>query len=73
MTLNDLLARVDAGNDNETTEHRAELRRVVLETLAAVGLLVSARTGEVYDPAEGAIRVVSRNDQRLYVRDVRRR
>lgn len=48
VTLEQILARVAAGTD---TEHRSELRRVVLETIAAVGLLVNTRTGEVYDPA----------------------
>ena len=48
MTLEQVLAKVTVGNDN--LEQRGEVRRVVLETLEALGLLVSSTTGEVYQP-----------------------
>lgn len=51
VTLDQVLTRVGANDAQDETAHRAELRRVVLETIAAVGLLVNSRTGEVYNPA----------------------
>lgn len=50
IKLDQVFARVGA-NDEPDEGRRGELRRVVLETIAACGLLVNTRTGEVYNPA----------------------
>jgi len=48
MKLDAVLERVAAA---DTTADRDQLRRTVLDTIAALGLEV-ARSGEVYNPAE---------------------
>lgn len=47
MTLDAVLDRVAAA---DTTADRDQLRRTVMDTIAALGLEVHPRTREVYDP-----------------------
>jgi hypothetical protein len=47
MKLNDVIDRVAAA---DTTADGSQLRRTVLDTIAALGMAVDAR-GEVYNPA----------------------
>ncbi len=46
---------LDTVAEADTTADRDQLRRTVLDTIAALGLQV-ARDGEVYDPAQGVRR-----------------
>jgi hypothetical protein len=48
MTIEAVLARVA---ESDTTADRDQLRRTVLDTIAALGLYVNTKTGEVYNPA----------------------
>lgn len=64
VTVEAVLEKVAAA---DTTADRDQLRRTVMDTIAALGLEVDRR-GEVYNPAEGCYRPAPvrtvRNDQR---------
>ena len=49
--------------DEPGVARESSLACAVRETIAALGLLINSRTGEVYNPAELGPRVVPRNDQ----------
>lgn len=51
VKLEQVLARVTASQRMTSQADHDRLRSIVLETIAAVGLEVDHRQGEVYDPA----------------------
>jgi len=51
--------------DEPGVARESSLAGAVRETIAALGLLINAQTGEVYNPAELGPRVVPRNDQHV--------
>lgn len=70
VTLKQVVDHVVAMEEPGTDRHK--ITAIVRETIAAVGLLVSASNDEVYDPA-GRPAIVPRNDQNFRFRGGRRR